>query len=332
MDILSKDGSNIVQIVETKYEEISTSIQMSAGTSGTGTKVRFFSDCGGSGEIVETRRCSNVQLGTPLRFLAELENRACGSGTETIPIFSLGLNESLVLSVSTDCRCPCEDEPSSGVSDLCRGQGRLVCGECSCNPGHYGRSCECDGQAESIGEDLCRAGPEDPAVCSGRGECNCGVCTCAPNPLGLVSGIYCECDDWTCPRSKDGALCSRNGLCRCGSCSCFPGWTGDTCDCNQSPEPCVSPYDGEVCSGNGECSCGTCVCRTVDSGSALYTGSYCERNPTGGIGACGEVRDCVECQQFPSQQNQENCSSCVFQSKTKEVGVTKYVSVDLDLE
>lgn len=70
-------------------------------------------------------------------------------------------------------------------------------------------------------------------------------------------------------------------------------------------ESCISPYDGEVCSGNGECLCGKCNCKPIESG-AVYTGKYCEKNPTAspGVEVCGEVRNCVECQHFPDSNNQ----------------------------
>ena len=290
-DILSEDGSNIVQLVEDKYEDISTSIRMTAATAGTEVKVRFFSSCGRAGPLEETNVCSNVQIGTQVQFYAEMELEACTTTIDRIPIYPQGLNESLELSVSANCHCPCEDETNLGSSAICEGQGTLVCGECQCNPGHYGRRCECDGESENIvGEDLCRAEPS-AAVCSGRGECTCGLCTCAPSKQGQITGRFCECDNWTCPRDKTGLLCSGNGACKCGVCACAGGWEGEACGCTDSTAPCVSPYDGEVCSGNGECQCGSCVCRAVEAGSALYTGLHCERNPLEAGVACSELQE-----------------------------------------
>ena len=326
VDVLSKDGSNIVQIVETKYEEISTSIQMTAGTSS--TAVKFYSDCGiPGGQVYATNLCSNVPIGTQVQFTAQLTRDTCMSeAVERIPVFSIGLNESLVLSVRTECECPCEARPDSGdVSPLCQDQGRLVCGQCACNPGHYGRRCQCDGESDNlVGEDLCRASPTSP-VCSGRGECNCGVCTCNPSKLGKVSGRYCECDDWTCPKDRSGALCSGQGECRCGKCACHEGWTGDTCGCSLEQEACMSPYNGAVCSGNGDCKCGSCACRAVGTGSALYIGVYCENNPLERGRGCEEVRKCVECQHFPTPDNQQECNKCGFQSKLIEVSAQAVV-------
>ena len=289
-DILSEDGSNIVQLVENKYEDISTSIRMTAGTAGTELGVRFFSSCGRMGPPEEVSVCSNVQIGTQVEFVAELTLEACSPGVDKIPVFPIGLNESLDLSVSSNCHCPCEDESSMLGSALCSGQGSLVCGECRCNPGHYGRQCECDGESENIvGEELCRAETSAP-VCSERGVCTCGLCTCHPNKLGTVNGTYCECDDWTCPRDKAGVLCSGHGACVCGKCECAASWVGEACGCTDSTAPCMSPYDGEVCSGNGECKCGRCVCRAVDSGSALFTGLHCEQNPLEPGIACSELK------------------------------------------
>ena len=262
-----------------------SSFRMSAGTSSSGTKIRFFSSCGGR-VLAETKVCSNIQIGTPVNFVAELTSDGCRPGVEDIPIFSVGMNESLVISVSSDCACPCSGGMTE-VSEVCGGEGFLDCGECVCNPGHYGKACECSGESQNVSEDLCRA-EGSTAVCSGRGECNCGVCTCGRSPLGLISGPFCECDDWTCPKDKVGNLCSGHGNCLCGKCWCEDGWAGDSCSCSTETDACLSPYDGEVCSGNGDCDCGSCLCRTVESGSALYTGMFCERNPLEGVGACSE--------------------------------------------
>ena len=332
VDVLSKDGSNIVHIVETKYEEISTSILMRAETSGSGSTFKFFSSCGFSGDVYQTNNCTNIQLGDIVHFTVEVSIEDCDVEPQSIPIYSIGLNEhNLVISLYPSCACPCETSSTLEPSALCSGEGGLVCGECSCNPGHYGRICECDGKSENEGEGQCKAEPSAP-VCSGRGDCNCGVCSCSPSRFGLVSGIHCECDNWTCPKDKDGNLCSGNGDCICGSCSCKSGWSGEACGCNEMKVPCISPYDGEVCSGNGECLCGKCRCKPIESG-ALYTGEYCEKNPTAsaGVEVCGEVRNCVECQHFPDSNNQENCSNCVFQSNTVEVNLNSHPPLTLSL-
>merc|ERR1711872_1005954 len=175
--------------------------------------------------------------------------------------------------------CECEQASrNDGVNNAleCNYQGQLVCGECVCNSGHYGRLCECDGQGAATSDQLCRAWQTAP-LCSGRG--------------------YCECLDWTCPKAEGQAMCSDHGSCECGECECYDGWTGDACDCSLSVAACISPYNNKVCSGHGDCRCGACVCKLVGSGNAVYTGTYCQTDPTTG-NACAEVRECVECQHF----------------------------------
>ena len=64
--------------------------------------------------------------------------------------------------------------------------------------------------------------------------------------LQVVSGEYCECDNFSCDR-YDGKLCSGpdNGRCVCGKCECLaeydvPGYTA--CECVASNETCITPY------------------------------------------------------------------------------------------
>ena len=50
--------------------------------------------------------------------------------------------------------------------------------------------------------------PNSTVPCSGRGECICEQCVCfaRPNPKEIVSGPFCECDNFSCDRYK-GELC-----------------------------------------------------------------------------------------------------------------------------
>ena len=100
----------------------------------------------------------------------------------------------------------------------------------------------------------------------------------------VVSGDYCECDNFSCDR-YDGQLCSGpdHGVCNCGKCECFaeydvPGYTA--CECKASQETCMTPYGehkDKLCSGHGECVCGECKCNESDEGQ--YSGRYCEDCP-----------------------------------------------------
>lgn len=49
------------------------------------------------------------------------------------------------------------------------------------------------------------------------------------NPEEQISGEFCECDNFNCPR-HDRKICAGNGVCNCGQCTCKPGWTGEIID------------------------------------------------------------------------------------------------------
>ncbi|KAI4479526.1 hypothetical protein M0804_010923 [Polistes exclamans] len=98
----------------------------------------------------------------------------------------------------------------------------------------------------------------------------------------------CNCKD------QESSRC-QNGINECGICKCDPGWSGETCDCDESSWienrlQCMEDDSEEVCSGKGECTCGRCNC---DAG---YNGQFCECSPcdkTDGI-ECGGRGTC-EC-------------------------------------
>ena len=304
VDILTADGANIINIVEDRYDEITTSIKIA--NTPTDLQLEFSSDC----EERPATQCSNVDLGTPVTFSVSVTADHCPSmDEEPVTIFPLGLAENLTILVESGCECACSAEDGQERSELCNQRGTLMgCGECQCEEGWYGRRCQCRGDSDP---EMARLTCQDEAglVCSGRGECVCGVCVCQEDPRGLISGSLCQCDDWTCPR-VEGEVCAGHGVCECGECHCFPGWSGDSCDCVTSTASCLSPYDGDLCSGHGDCSCGACVCGPVANTSYLYDGDFCQVNPEGG-GVCHEVVDCVQCQAFPGQL-EDSCADCTF--------------------
>ena len=106
VDILTKDGSNIIHIVEDKYEEITSSIQVMAN-SPPDVNVTFSTTCELS---VKPNQCANVPLGTPVTFTAELNIAKCLDNEEphTVSIFPIGLNENLTISVESACDCDCQ--------------------------------------------------------------------------------------------------------------------------------------------------------------------------------------------------------------------------------
>lgn len=146
--------------------------------------------------------------------------------------------------------------------------------------------------------------------CSGKGQCVCGVCECEKrnNPDEVISGKYCECDNFSCERDK-GLLCAGkdHGTCECGECICKPGWTGPDCTCRSSKETCIAKPGEQECSGHGKCVCGECKCEETPEGR--YSGRYCEKCPTCS-GRCHEFKECVQCQIYKTGPMGNNPDAC----------------------
>lgn len=157
--------------------------------------------------------------------------------------------------------------------------------------------CSTDAFSKESAGNKCRKDNTTTVDCGGRGTCVCDICDCDKrnNPEEVISGTYCECDNFSCDRSN-GVLCSDNGRCECGVCACSPGWSGDSCDCRTSDETCRAPNGpDQICSGHGVCKCGACQCEVDKDGR--YSGKYCEKCPTCS-GRCNELKECVRCQQY----------------------------------
>ncbi|XP_063069552.1 integrin beta-2-like [Engraulis encrasicolus] len=181
-------------------------------------------------------------------------------------IQSLNPPEKLTVELIPRCNCECGDAPDP---EWCNYAGNPVCGKCRCDMGHFGSLCQC---STSDSDEPCRARPGAP-VCSGRGQCICGQCECSARelPHERSFGSYCECDNFSCPRSK-GQICGGHGKCECGTCVCEEDYVGDACDCSTSVDGCQSA-DGNLCSGRGLCQCNRCEC------PPMYTGERCEHCP-----------------------------------------------------
>lgn len=217
------------------------------------------------------------------------------SNNQNITIKPVGINENVTVQLKIICGCDCENEIQVRVrsgdicqcdannfviqmlSGECSWNGKLVCGQCICNEGHAGETCEC-GWNNIASTESCIAQNLTNQICSGRGECVCGVCKCQErdNPNEQITGQYCECDNYSCEKT-DGLICSGHGTCDCKQCSCHPGWTGPSCNCPLDEQPCTADKGEEICSGRGKCECGVCFCNNatrVDENR--YTGKYCQ--------------------------------------------------------
>ncbi|XP_063821699.1 integrin beta-PS [Ostrinia nubilalis] len=303
--VLSEDSGNVVELVRDQYNKITSTVEMK-DTSSDAVQISYYSSCKGGKEKEQTNKCDGLKVGDVVEFTAEITLKECPKDPEkwkqSFQIYPVGVSETLHVEVEMLCDCPCEHKGHHAYDDsvsVCSGQGISACGVCLCNPGRFGKGCECSahGGVSLEQERGCRPtnatfGP----LCSNRGTCICGVCECnkMEDSSKVISGPFCECDNFTCDLNK-GKLCSgpEHGECVCGKCSCRPEYTGPACQCLRDQAPCRSPENGEICSGNGKCVCGQCVCNVDDD--RHYSGKYCDKCPTC-PGKCGEFKECVQCE------------------------------------
>jgi len=312
---LSNDSSNVVELVRAQYEAITSTIEMKDNSTGS-VRVSYFSSCLSDGPARQTNKCSGLKVGTKVMFTAKIEVVKCPKDPrewkQTFQIYPVGINESVIVDLEMICQCDCEKPGNFGYeenSPQCNGVGTYKCGICECPPDYFGRKCECSAENLSFSGDLeagCRPDNTTSTLCNNRGDCICGKCECYPreNTEEVVSGDYCECDNFSCDR-HNGELCSGpdHGECVCGKCKCnseweVPGYTA--CECRASNETCITPYGehiNKLCSGHGTCECGECKCEETEEGQ--YSGKYCEDCPTC-PGKCQELKACVQCQVFGS--------------------------------
>ncbi|XP_034949317.1 integrin beta-PS [Chelonus insularis] len=301
---LSNDSSNIVELIREQYDKISSSVEMK-DTASSVIKVRYLSSCLNDGPLIETSKCDGLKVGTKVEFIAEIEVTSCPANRsewkQKFDIYPVGINETLTVNLEMLCDCQCEHSGPmyEAKSPECNGVGTLKCGVCECYDGFFGKRCECSSHQEITGFDRnfqsCRPDNTSLVDCSGRGTCACGQCECEEreNHEEIISGHFCECDNFSCDRD-DGYLCSNHGTCQCGQCICNAGWTGPSCRCRSSNDTCIAPgtTNGVLCSGHGDCVCGECICHEV--GNIRYSGKHCNKCPTC-PSRCEELKPCVQC-------------------------------------
>ncbi|KAH9643891.1 hypothetical protein HF086_012766 [Spodoptera exigua] len=269
-----QDYPSISQI---NHKKITSTVEMKDSSSDA-VQIVYYSSCLSGKELAQTNKCDGLKVGDVVEFTAEITLKECpkdrSKWKQTFEISPVGISDSLTV----ELEMAYNDSPL-----VCSGEGVSACGVCVCRPGRFGKNCECSahGGVSAEQERGCRptnasAGP----LCSNRGTCICGVCECnkMDDPLKVISGPFCECDNFTCDMNK-GLLCSGpdHGECVCGKCSCTPEYTGPACQCLKDQTPCRSPENNEICSGNGKCVCGQCVCNVDDD--RHYSGKYCEKCP-----------------------------------------------------
>ncbi|XP_049867319.1 integrin beta-PS [Pectinophora gossypiella] len=304
--ILSNDSGNVVDLVRDQYNKITSTVEMK-DTASDAVQIVYYSSClGPKDSIMQTNKCDGLKVGDVVEFTAEITLKECPKDPrqwkQIFEISPVGVSENMTVELEMICDCPCEHPGHHAYNDsplVCNGQGISACGVCVCNPGRFGKACECSahGGVSIEQERGCRpTNASSGPLCSNRGTCICGVCEChkMEDLSKVISGPFCECDNFTCDMNK-GLLCSGpdHGECVCGKCSCRPEYTGPACQCLKDTTPCRSPENGEICSGNGKCVCGQCVCNVDDE--RHYSGKFCEKCPTC-PGRCQEFKDCVLCE------------------------------------
>lgn len=167
------------------------------------------------------------------------------------------------------------------TSVQCSGHGTcLGSGECLCNSGYAGASCdEC--ASNRYNYPICTYC--DPVTtCSGNGRCNSasGACIC---DQGYTGDRCASCADsyWgpDCTYCLAAITCSGQGTCNSatGACDCRTGYAGANCNqCDAEANyygspPCIFCDPETTCSSHGSCNSATGAC-FCDEG---YTGPVC---------------------------------------------------------
>ncbi|XP_061712211.1 integrin beta-PS isoform X2 [Cydia pomonella] len=302
--VLTENSDNVVELVREQYNKITSAVEIT-DTSSDAIQIVYYSSCLDKTNVIQTNKCDGLRVGDVVEFTAEITLKECpkdpSKWKQTFVIYPGVISEGLTVELEMQCDCPCEHRGHHAYddsADVCSGHGISACGVCLCQPGRFGKHCECSAQGGgSTDQDRnCRpTNASSGAVCSGRGNCICGVCECnkMSDPTEVISGPFCECENFSCDRNK-GLLCSgpEHGECVCGKCQCKPEYTGAACDCLLDTKPCIPPGDGEICSGNGQCVCGQCVCNV--NSAQHYSGRYCDKCPTC-TGRCEKFKECVLC-------------------------------------
>ncbi|XP_051571751.1 integrin beta-3-like [Myxocyprinus asiaticus] len=273
VETLSKDSGNVVQPLLDAYARIRSKVELELLGVPDELSLSITATCLDGEVITGVRSCTGLKIGDMVSFSIEAKLYGCPKEkSHTFTVKPVGFKDALQVTVDFACDCDCQLSSEPNSPSCHHGNGTLECGVCLCDPGRVGSQCECSSGEYNPSEQDCSPKPETP-VCSGRGDCVCGQCNCRSSDFGKVWGLYCECDDFSCLRSK-GQLCAGNGECNCGSCQCNPGWFGESCDCSIRTDNCMG-NGGMLCSGRGHCVCGVCKCTQPGA-----YGLTCEKCPT----------------------------------------------------
>ncbi|XP_007454400.1 PREDICTED: integrin beta-4 [Lipotes vexillifer] len=313
LGVLQEDSSNIVDLLQDAFNRIRSNLDIRALESPRGLRTevtsRMFQKTNTGSFLIRRGEVGTYQVqlravedldGTHVCQLPEADQKG---NIHLKPSFSNGLKMDVNIACDV-CSCELQKEKRSSH---CSFNGDFMCGQCVCNEGWSGKTCNCStGSLSDLAP--CQREGEDK-LCSGQGECQCGHCVCYGD--GRYEGQFCEYDNFQCPRAS-GFLCNDRGRCSMGQCVCEPGWTGLSCDCPLSNATCIDS-NGGICNGRGYCECGRCHCNQ----QSLYTDTICEINYSAiRLGLCEDLRSCVQCQAWGTGEKKGHmCKECSFKVK-----------------
>ncbi|XP_072496940.1 integrin beta-2 isoform X2 [Notamacropus eugenii] len=301
---LSDDSSNVVHLIKNAYNKLSSRVFVDHSIIPDTLKVTYDSFCSNGQSKMDQPKgdCDGVQINVPITFQVKVTASECIK-EHSFTIRALGFTDTVTVQVLPLCECDCEGQRLN--RQHCENKGFVECGICRCDPGHIGKTCECQthGKSSQDLEKNCRK-DNSSVLCSGLGDCICGLCICHISDLTKkhIYGKYCECDDVNCERFENSPCGGpERGTCDCGKCKCKNPFEGSACQCTKSVESCLNENRVE-CSGRGKCECNQCKC---DSGYQL---PHCQSCP-GCSKPCGHYVSCAECMKFQTGPFAKNCST-----------------------
>ncbi|KAJ8024734.1 Integrin beta-1 [Holothuria leucospilota] len=315
--VLYGDSRNILEIINTKYNEISSNIEM-IHNAPANLQLSFTANCSDGSSTQGENKCRNFHVRDEVSFDIDITAVSCPvtGQSQSFNVHPIGYDEKLTVEVEVICNCSC-DLNQEANSSSCGGHGTLVCGECFCDEGRFGQFCECSSDtADKVDSSRCRPNNITETLCAGRGDCFCGRCNCHHSELKdeIYSGTYCECNNKACPMFS-GEVCggSDKGECVCGKdgrtslCECRPGFSGKNCGCPTQTETCIAG-NGFLCNLLGECECGRCRCN-----STRFFGPRCD--DCASCTECDLHKNCIRCEIFEGDHfedgfTREKCDLC----------------------
>ncbi|XP_077472896.1 integrin beta-2 [Stigmatopora argus] len=308
--VLSKDSKNVVQLIESAYNTLSSKVTLTHENLPENVRVVYKPRCNDPKQEGDNKGvCDKVLVGQEIIFDITITADSCIEN-QTFSITPLGIKDTLTVTLSTICECQCKDPRERG-QQYCNDKGRINCGICSCSQGSVGQFCECStgDKDEHSMKESCK-GPSG-TECESHGDCVCGRCQCYTTESGSsYYGDFCQCDDEHCDRFQN-KLCAGNGKCNCGKCKCDPGFDGSVCQCPKSEEGCRTP-NNTICYGRGNCKCNHCECKH------LYQRPHCQKC-LGCPDTCQTKSNCIECLGFESGPFEKNCSETCRESIVHEM-------------